>query len=86
MRRMMLALVLSGLATILVTGTVAAASVSATPTGDGVVVVGTLESPVHGEQDQTITAGLGEGEAGFVGGLCAEGDIHTSCTPANTPD
>ena len=79
MRRLRLALVFSGLATVLLAGTAAAQPVTVTPTGGGVLVEGELP----GELSQTIEAGLGQGEEEFVAGLCAEGDIHTSCTPAS---
>jgi len=78
MRRMIRALVLSVLATVLLTSTVGAQSVSVNPRLGGVEISAELLG-----SSQTIEAGLGEGEEGFVGGLCAKGDIHTSCTPAS---
>jgi hypothetical protein len=41
-------------------------------------VVGGQQVPI-----QSIEAGLGSGEEEQNAGLCAEGVIHTSCTPAD---
>ena len=41
-------------------------------------VVGGQQVPI-----QSIEAGLGSGESTQKAGLCAAGEIHTSCTPAD---
>ena len=48
------------------------------PEQGGVTVTATV-----GTKSETITAGLKGGEEDKNAGLCASGNIHTSCTPAD---
>jgi hypothetical protein len=61
-------------------------NVDSTPREDALPGVTVTVYAVVGEQQvpiQSSTAGLGSGELGQNAGLCAVGEIHTSCTPAD---